>query len=81
MVPLFSITANQDWTTRLKAAVKLETNLSSHFDIFPTLLISFGYNEQAVRAKYGPSLLEPADRGRRFLVGFDKNNLRWIAGE
>jgi glucan phosphoethanolaminetransferase (alkaline phosphatase superfamily) len=81
LVPLFSVTLNPDWTTRLRAAVERGTNRYSHFDIFPTLLIAFGYEEQAVRAKYGPSLLDAPGRARRFLVGSDKSNLRWVAGE
>jgi hypothetical protein len=81
LVPLFSITRKPDWIGRLDEVVEARTNHSSHFDIFPTLLNSFGYDEDAVRAKYGPSLLDTPRHSKGFLVGFDKNNLRWVAVE
>jgi Sulfatase len=81
LVPLFSITRKPNWARRLSEVVEPRTNHSSHFDIFPTLLMAFGYNEQAVRTDYGPSLLDPPGRGRRFLVGFNRNTLRWVAAE
>jgi lipid A ethanolaminephosphotransferase len=77
-VPLFSITSNSDWITRLKRTAEKKAHHASHFEIFPTLLLAFGYDEDAVRAKYGVSLLDDTRIGRRFLVGSPRASLRWI---
>jgi glucan phosphoethanolaminetransferase (alkaline phosphatase superfamily) len=79
LVPLFTITSHQSWTTRLKDAAKQRADRSTHFDIFPTLLMALGYDEQTVRAKYGPSLFDRPTQARRFLVGLPYNpKFRWI---
>jgi glucan phosphoethanolaminetransferase (alkaline phosphatase superfamily) len=70
LVPLFSITLDPGWMSRLDEAAKQGKNRSSHFEIFATLLIALGYQEEGTRAKYGPSLMDaPPQRVRRFLAG------------
>src|SRR5262249_30108858 len=57
LVPLFAITLKSDWVKRLNDSAQRGASQFSHFEIFPTLLSAFGYDEQATEAKYGPSLL------------------------
>jgi glucan phosphoethanolaminetransferase (alkaline phosphatase superfamily) len=78
LVPLFLLTSKSDWITRLSEVIDHRIHRSSHFDIIPTLLNAFGYEVHAVRAKYGPSLLDRQTRSRQFLVGFRQGSFRWI---
>jgi hypothetical protein len=70
IVPLFAVAGRSDFAERLKRHAALGFNRASHFDIFPTLLLAFGYPEAWVRGAYGHSLLDfPTDRPRKVFTG------------
>jgi glucan phosphoethanolaminetransferase (alkaline phosphatase superfamily) len=70
IVPLFAATGDHSFEQRLRQAAKLGFNKMSHFEIFPTLLVAMGYDENWVKKAYGQSLLDgPADGPRSFMVG------------
>ena len=70
IVPLFAATGDHLFEQRLRQAAKLGFNRMSHFEIFPTLLVAMGYDENWVKKTYGPSLLDgPAEGPRSFMVG------------
>jgi hypothetical protein len=56
---------------RLHQAAKLGFKKMSHFEIFPTLLVTWGYDENRVkRGAYGQSLRDgPVDGPRSLMVG------------
>lgn len=62
-VPLVVIGGTRNW----KAAAKRNFNASSHYRIFPTLLIAMGYNPKSVSQLYGDGL----DSWRRDPVTFN----------
>jgi glucan phosphoethanolaminetransferase (alkaline phosphatase superfamily) len=70
-VPLFAATGDPSFEQRLRDAAKPGFNRTSHFEIFPTLLIAMGYDEKWVSEAYGPSLLdqEAGHNARSFMVG------------
>src|SRR5262245_5921585 len=69
LVPLIVSTGIPELEVRLRESVARVYNRGSGFDIFPTLLLAMGYNEQWVRTSSGPTLLDvPANRRRRFLL-------------
>ncbi|MGY4711958.1 sulfatase-like hydrolase/transferase [Mycolicibacterium sp. CBM1] len=71
LVPLVLIqgddTAEIDWQAHLAQ----NRNASSHYNIFPTLLILMGYDPAGVRSAYGPSLDVPTDDPFSFNVRFN----------
>jgi glucan phosphoethanolaminetransferase (alkaline phosphatase superfamily) len=69
-VPLFAETGDRSFEERLRQSAGWGFNKMSHFEIFPTLLIAMGYDEEWVRKFYGPSLLDKSSEvPRSFLVG------------
>ena len=82
-VPLIAATGNEQFDAALRASAARSFNRSTHFDIFPTLLIAMGYDRGAVTDRYGPSLLEPiASRPRQFVTGdvIGRDARRWFDG-
>jgi hypothetical protein len=72
LVPLMVLTGISELDVQLRESAAGAYNRASGFDIFPTLLLAMGYNEQWVRTWSGPSLLDvPANRRRVFL----RNNI------
>src|SRR5262249_22046720 len=68
LVPLIVSTGIQDLAVRLRKSATHAYGQATHFEIFPTLLLAMGYDEQWVRERYGPSLLDiPANRHRQFI--------------
>jgi glucan phosphoethanolaminetransferase (alkaline phosphatase superfamily) len=82
LVPLIVSTGIQDLAFRLRKSATQAYGQATHFEIFPTLLLAMGYDEQWVRERYGPSLLDiPANRHRRFIFtnSFDLfGGFRWL---
>jgi lipid A ethanolaminephosphotransferase len=76
-VPLFSIVGNEALRNELTEASKKMLNKASHFEIFPTLLATFGFDRAAVRAIYGAGLFGEPSKQRRFLSGF-KTSAVWV---
>jgi len=81
LVPLIVSTRIPELEVRLRESAARIYNRGSGFDIFPTLLLAMGYNDQWVRTSSGPTLLDvSANRRRRFLLSsplaalFDKPN-------
>jgi len=70
IVPLLvikkKITADFDW----KQNAALNKNKSSHFNLFPTLLIMMGYDRTQVNQLYGTSLFEQVDDPYTFNTRF-----------
>jgi glucan phosphoethanolaminetransferase (alkaline phosphatase superfamily) len=79
-VPLFAITGDKDLLRVLDAAAQRFHNLTSHFEIFPTLLYAMGYSREWLNQRYGPTLLEvPEERDRGFLMGtFYQPGAKWL---
>jgi len=68
LVPLIVSTGIGELNVRLREGAARVYNRASGFDIFPTLLLAMGYNEEWVRTWSGPSLLDVSpNRKRRFL--------------
>jgi glucan phosphoethanolaminetransferase (alkaline phosphatase superfamily) len=68
LVPLIVSTGIQDLAVRVRKSATRSYGQATHFEIFPTLLLAMGYDEQWVGERYGPSLLDiPAHRHRRFI--------------
>jgi hypothetical protein len=91
LVPLFAFTGIAGLDVKLRHSAARAYGHTTHFDIFPTLLLGMGYDEQWIRGHYGPSLLDaPANRRRGFLIlsssGFESfdsmrslfNGSKWI---
>src|SRR5262249_23672880 len=58
LVPLIVSTGIQDLAVRVRKSATQGYGRATHFEIFPTLLLAMGYDEQWVREWYGPSLLD-----------------------
>jgi glucan phosphoethanolaminetransferase (alkaline phosphatase superfamily) len=69
LVPLFALTGISELGGRLREGARRAYGHASHFEIFPTLLLGMGYDEEWVRTMYGSSLLDiPLNRRRQFLI-------------
>jgi glucan phosphoethanolaminetransferase (alkaline phosphatase superfamily) len=68
IVPLFALSSDGKWQQAVLNAAGMNFNRSSHFEIFPTLLLALGYEPSWIRARFGDTLLEkvPAERQRAF---------------
>lgn len=69
LVPLFVVTGNPALRARLQAAADASRGHGSHFSIAPTLLSLLGYDQAAVAAEFGPSLLTKSARVPEFTSG------------
>jgi lipid A ethanolaminephosphotransferase len=69
VVPILAITGSTELRTLLGAAVPSNRDRASHFEIFPTLLVLMGFEHEAVRARYGGSLMDPIERPQAFTYG------------
>ncbi|MBW7471682.1 sulfatase-like hydrolase/transferase [Marinobacter sp. F4218] len=63
---------------RLKVAQATGYDRTSHFQVFPTLLMFAGYNDSWVTSHYGASLSEPPGTAPEFFVGdaFGRGSVR-----
>lgn len=78
-VPLFAATRNVELLDQLKASASENAAATSHFNIFPTLLLMLGYPLQAVETQYTQTLLSPVNRFGKFAVGniLDSPDATW----
>jgi glucan phosphoethanolaminetransferase (alkaline phosphatase superfamily) len=58
IVPLFVLTNDAKWREVASKAAETNFNRSSHFEIFPTLLLALGYDPPWISAHFGGTLLE-----------------------
>lgn len=59
LVPLLAMSGDDSLQRRFEDGAGFNENLSSHFNVFPTILQLLGFDPAEVRAAFGPSLLEP----------------------
>lgn len=76
-VPMMVLAGHPLWAQDFKAAASRLKDTTSHFQIFPTLLIGMGYAPGDVVRQYGASLLGYMPGPQRFLVG-SRTSLRWV---
>ena len=69
LVPLLVATDHPEWEQRFEAAAARNWNRASHFNLFATLLVLFGYDPEAVAGTYEPSLLDPIESEYEFVSG------------
>lgn len=69
LVPLFVATDNPALRARLEGAARASVHRGSHFLIAPTVLTLLGFDEKAVIARYGASLLAGSPPVPRFTTG------------
>ena len=69
VVPLMVWTDHAGLQGKFRQSALQNHNAASHFEIFPTLLILFGYEPEAVRLRYHQSLFEEIDTPLGFTSG------------
>jgi glucan phosphoethanolaminetransferase (alkaline phosphatase superfamily) len=69
VVPLLAWAGDEPLRLRLQRAARRNTGAASHFEIFPTLLILFGYDPVGVRERYHQSLFEPIEVPMGYVSG------------
>lgn len=71
IVPTFAMTDDREFGRALKAMAQQHFGKSTHFDIFPTLLLAMGYGQAWVDQHYGAESLVrmSGNPKRRFLSG------------
>ena len=68
-VPLFATTSVPEFKRGLEKGAAGDFGRFSHFEVFPTLLLAMGYDTGWVSRTYGPSLMDPPSRDRKFMIG------------
>lgn len=69
-VPLFVVSPQSTQAAlQLARSARLHRDRQSHFQLFPTLLWTMGYERSEVAARFGADLLEAPDRPRYFVSG------------
>ena len=69
VVPLMVFTGRADLKPSFARSASKNYNKASHFEIFPTLLVLFGYEADAVRTRYNQSLFEDIETPLGFTSG------------
>ena len=69
VVPMLLITSDEILYTAFSSAAARNHNRTSHFEVFPTLLGLFGYDQEAVARHYYHSLVESIDEPLGFISG------------
>jgi len=69
VVPLLVWTDHAGLQAKFRQSVLKNHNAASHFEIFPTMLVLFGYPAEAVRLRYHQSLFEEIDTPLGFTIG------------
>jgi sulfatase-like protein len=71
VVPIFAITDDREFGRLLKTTASLHFGKTTHFDIFPTLLLAMGYSEPWVAQRYSRDSLVhlTGTAPRQFLTG------------
>jgi|GEM_PF-1295963 len=82
IVPMMVFSNGATLLERLKEAQATSYDRTSHFQVFPTLLIFGGYNESWVESQYGVPLGKPSGTLPEFFVGdvFGRGSVRrWFS--
>jgi glucan phosphoethanolaminetransferase (alkaline phosphatase superfamily) len=69
VVPLLAWAGDDRLRQKFAEAASLNAGAASHFEIFPTLLVLFGYDPAVVRERYHQSLFEPIEQPLGFVSG------------
>jgi hypothetical protein len=69
LVPILVATRRAEWRAEFEGTAQRNAHRTSHFNLFPTLLVLFGYEREPVRARYGASLLDPITERYGFVSG------------
>jgi len=69
LVPLLVFASDLDLRARFVNVFERRRARSTHFELFPTLLIAMGYPQVQVQAEYGPSLFADDLNPSRFYTG------------
>jgi hypothetical protein len=81
-VPLFAMTGEPALAQKLEQAASIKYGKASHFEIFPTVLILFGFDPVEVQNRYHPSLFSPEIRNTGVTTGIVMDRLgvkpRWF---
>jgi hypothetical protein len=73
LVPFYAIVGDEVLRNELSKALEKILHKASHFDLFPTLMMAFGYAQCEVWTNYGAGLFGEPGLSRRFLSGFKSN--------
>lgn len=68
LVPLLTITDSPKYSQPMLDAAKINFDKASHYNLFSTILLLFGYPEQDVLSRYGKSLMQSIDEKQEYLV-------------
>ena len=80
LVPMLAITGRPDWRSRFEPAAARNLNRASHFNVFPTLLVLFGYDREQIAGRFEPSLLDPIEAEHGFTTGLVTPSPRLVVG-
>jgi glucan phosphoethanolaminetransferase (alkaline phosphatase superfamily) len=69
LVPLLVFASDPQLRERFANVFERRRGRSTHFEVFPTLLIAMGYPPDLVQAEYGPSLFVDDLNPLRFYTG------------
>ena len=85
IVPLMAFGQRTDFTAALRRAAQESFGKTTHFSIFPTLLLAMGYDEPWITQRYGAPLNRPSvDMERRFMTGDlfgSKLGAKWVRAD
>ena len=81
LVPLVIFTDVPEWRKLLEVGAARNFNKGSHFNIFPTILQIFGYDEAKIREKHGRTLLVDLDQTALLVSGHVTPNYRLSLGD
>ena len=80
MVPMLAVTDHPTWRRRFEQAAARNLNRTSHFNVFATLLVLFGFDRGQVGMRFEPSLLDPIEAEHRFTTGLVTPSPRLVWG-
>lgn len=69
LAPLLAFSGNDEIHGALHRTLRARYAHSTHFEIFPTLLIALGYRPDEVHRSFGPSLFSEQRSQWRFYTG------------
>jgi glucan phosphoethanolaminetransferase (alkaline phosphatase superfamily) len=77
VVPLLAWAGDDALRQRFERAATLNHGAASHFEIFPTLLVLFGYDPGSVRERYHQSLFEVIEQPMGYVSGPISGRFGW----
>jgi glucan phosphoethanolaminetransferase (alkaline phosphatase superfamily) len=69
LIPLLAITGNIAYKEKFDRAVLRNKDKASHFNIYPTILNLFGFQNETIEKRHGKTLFDDITEPRRFLSG------------